>query len=92
MARDPNRQARARDRHSRYYFSWLQPLGPDLNGACQGATLSKIATELDNVRAACLWAAVDAVVAIAKGGTEAIDRVAGIGARGEVNVSDGGGG
>jgi DNA-binding SARP family transcriptional activator/predicted ATPase len=57
LARDPNRQARARDRHSRYYSSWLQPLGPDLNGARQGATLSEIAAELDNVRAACLWAA-----------------------------------
>jgi DNA-binding SARP family transcriptional activator/predicted ATPase len=57
LAEVPEQEAAAYDRHSRRFCAWLQPLGPDLRSGRQAAALAEIETELENARAACLWAA-----------------------------------
>jgi DNA-binding SARP family transcriptional activator/predicted ATPase len=57
LAQKPEQEAQAFDRHSRCYCAWLQTLGPELRGTQQDAAFDRIETDLENARAACLWAA-----------------------------------
>jgi DNA-binding SARP family transcriptional activator/predicted ATPase len=57
LAEEPQQEAEAFDRHSSYFCAWLQALGPDLRSRRQRAALTEIETDLENARAACLWAA-----------------------------------
>jgi predicted ATPase/DNA-binding SARP family transcriptional activator len=44
-----------RQRHSRYYATWMNDQSQELFGPRQGAALNALALELENVRAACHW-------------------------------------
>jgi DNA-binding SARP family transcriptional activator/predicted ATPase len=57
LAQEPAREAEACDRHSRHLCGWLGPRGGDLRGGRQKAALAEIGIGLENVRAACVWAA-----------------------------------
>ena len=47
----------ARTRHSHYYLTWLTSLEPALKGAEQKRTLDAISREVENIKAAWMWAA-----------------------------------
>jgi tetratricopeptide (TPR) repeat protein len=57
LAQDPADEADLRDEHSRYYCSWLQEQEASLSSTKQQAVLQVIEAELENVLAACQWAA-----------------------------------
>jgi len=57
LAKEPKQEADAFDRHSGYFCAWLRALGPDLRSRRQRAALTEIEADLENARAACLWAA-----------------------------------
>jgi predicted ATPase/DNA-binding SARP family transcriptional activator len=57
LAQDPADEADLRDEHSRYYCRWLQEQEASLSSTKQQAVLQEIEAELENVLAACQWAA-----------------------------------
>ncbi|NIV40705.1 MAG: hypothetical protein GWN58_68310, partial [Anaerolineae bacterium] len=57
LAQDPADEADLRDEHSRYYCRWLQEQEASLRSSKQQAVLQEIEAELENVLAACQWAA-----------------------------------
>jgi predicted ATPase/DNA-binding SARP family transcriptional activator len=52
LAQDPAADMETRDRHSRYYLSWLGQQEAGLKGAAQRETLEAIGLEIGNIRAA----------------------------------------
>ena len=56
LALDPAGEAAARDQHSRHYCDWLGQAGRGIKGADQQAVWDAIQGDIENVRAACLWA------------------------------------
>jgi tetratricopeptide (TPR) repeat protein len=57
LARDPALEAAARDDHSRDYCDWLSQQEVGLNGAELPAAWDATQGDIENVRAACMWAA-----------------------------------
>ena len=57
LAQEPAHEAEIRDRHSLHFCAWLGLRGTHLRSSGQKAALTEIGLELENVRAACLWAA-----------------------------------
>jgi DNA-binding SARP family transcriptional activator/predicted ATPase len=57
LAKEPEQEAKAFDRHSGHFCAWLQALGPDLRSRRQRLALTEIEADLENARGACLWAA-----------------------------------
>jgi predicted ATPase/DNA-binding SARP family transcriptional activator len=57
LAEEPAREAEVRDRHSRHFCCWLREREPPIKSGLQQATLEEIETEMENVQAACVWAA-----------------------------------
>jgi predicted ATPase/DNA-binding CsgD family transcriptional regulator len=57
LANDPAAESAARDRHSRYYCDWLGQAGEGLKDRAPQAVWDAIQADIENVRAACLWAA-----------------------------------
>ncbi|MBN1136209.1 MAG: tetratricopeptide repeat protein [Anaerolineae bacterium] len=56
LAENPQAEADARDRHSVYFFAFLQQREGALKGPRQLEALAEIEADLDNVRAAWRWA------------------------------------
>jgi predicted ATPase/DNA-binding SARP family transcriptional activator len=57
LARNPALEAAARNEHSRYYCQWLSRQEAGIKGAEQQAVWDAIQRDIENVRAACMWAA-----------------------------------
>jgi predicted ATPase/DNA-binding CsgD family transcriptional regulator len=57
LAAEPEREAAVRELHSRYYCDWLSAQEEDTWGPQQQTVLAAIEADIENVHAACLWAA-----------------------------------
>jgi predicted ATPase/DNA-binding CsgD family transcriptional regulator len=57
LAAEPEREAAIREVHSRYYCDWLSAQEAGTWGAQQQTVLADIEADIENVHAACLWAA-----------------------------------
>jgi DNA-binding SARP family transcriptional activator/predicted ATPase len=57
LARDPDLEAAVRDQHSRYYCDWLSQQEKGISNAEQPPAWDAIQDDIENVRAACMWAA-----------------------------------
>jgi DNA-binding SARP family transcriptional activator/predicted ATPase len=57
LALDPTFEVAARDQHSQFYCGWLGQAGEGIKGAVQQTVWDAIQGDVENVRAACLWAA-----------------------------------
>jgi predicted ATPase/DNA-binding SARP family transcriptional activator len=57
LAEEPEQEAEAFDRHSRYFCAWMQSVGADLRNRRQNSAQAQLGADLDNARAACLLAA-----------------------------------
>jgi predicted ATPase/DNA-binding CsgD family transcriptional regulator len=59
LAREPALEAAARDQHSRHYCDWVSQQEAGIKGAEQQAVWDAIQADIENVRAACMWAATE---------------------------------
>jgi predicted ATPase/DNA-binding CsgD family transcriptional regulator len=57
LAAEPEREAAVRELHSRYYCDWLIAQEEGTWGPQQETVLAAIEADIENVHAACLWAA-----------------------------------
>jgi predicted ATPase/DNA-binding CsgD family transcriptional regulator len=57
LAAEPEREGAIRERHSRYYCDWLGAQEAGTWGPRQQTVLAAIDADVENVHAACLWAA-----------------------------------
>ena len=57
LAAEPEREAAVRELHSRYYCGWLSAQEEGTWGPEQHKVLAAIEADIENVHAACLWAA-----------------------------------
>ncbi len=57
LAADPEHEAAVREQHSRYYCEWLSAQEEETWGPRQQTVLAAIEADIENVHAACLWAA-----------------------------------
>lgn len=56
LAEEPEEQALAQERHSRFFLSLLRGAGPDLHSGRQKEALAGLSAEMPNIRAAWAWA------------------------------------
>ncbi len=57
LSQDPAKEAAAHDRHSRFFCDWLRAQEEDTSGHQQQSVLVAIEADIENVHAACIWAA-----------------------------------
>jgi len=57
LERDPTLEAAVRDRHSHHFCAWLERHEKDITGVEQQMVIATLASDIQNVLAACNWAA-----------------------------------